>query len=220
MTFLKKYGFYIMILAVISELTMPLVLKNFYPGYNQMTMLISSFGENGSPTKVAFKIWAIADGFLFLLTIPSFYSRFKATSQPLAKWLGIAIAVFGIGDCIITGVFDRSSQAVEFNIESAIHDYASGLGFVALLVGTLILIRLYYLEKNPFMVTVLPLIFIISALFMLLFSAPRIPVIDRVHIPYRGLWQRGNLLFLYLPFFIVSVTGIRRSFKKEEKEQT
>lgn len=208
MDFLKKYGFHLMIVVVISELVLPFVLGSFYPGYNQLSMLISSFGENGSPTKLAFKIWVIIDGFLFLSTVPAFFYRFKETSLPLAKGLAAMIIAFGIGDCIITGLFDRSTEYSGINIEDMIHDYASGAGFLALLIGTGLLYRLYSLEENHLMVTVIPIIFVISALLMLLFALPRIPIIDQLHIPYRGLWQRANLLFLYLPFFLAAIESL------------
>ncbi|WP_339101906.1 DUF998 domain-containing protein [Candidatus Enterococcus clewellii] len=208
MTFLKKYGFYFMVLAILSELILPFILGSFYLNYDSFTMLISSFGEDGSPVKLAFKIWVSINGVLFLLAIPSFYQRFKQTSRPLAKWLSIMIAAFGIGDCIITGLFDQSTNHSEIDIEGMIHNYASGIGFVALLIGTALLFRLYSLENKHFMVTIIPIIFIISLLFMLLFALPKIPILNQVHVPYRGLWQRGNLLFLYLPFLFVALEGL------------
>ncbi|MGX7243234.1 DUF998 domain-containing protein [Enterococcus quebecensis] len=209
MNVLKKYGFLTMILVIISELTVPWILIHFYSGYNPVTMLISDFGEDGSPTKVAFKIWQLIDGSLFLLTIPSFYERFKNTSKPLANWLSVMMATFAIGDCFITGIFDRSTNLDKMAIESLIHDYASGAGFVALLLAILILIKLYRVENHHSFVTKLIIIFIISACFMFLFAAPKIPIINQLNIPYRGLWQRVNLLFLYLPFLFVSFKNLR-----------
>ncbi|MGC6769141.1 DUF998 domain-containing protein [Enterococcus sp. LJL51] len=206
MKHLKKYGFYLLLIAVASELIFPIILAAFYTNYDSFTMLISAFGENGSPTKMAFKIWAIIDGLLLLLTIPAFYERFKVTNRSLAKWLGIMLAVFSTGDCILTGIFDRSAATtIGGEIEEMIHDYASGAGFLALLIGTFILIRLYSLEMNRFMVVVLFITFLISSVFMLLFAAPKIPFLLQLPIPYRGLWQRANLFFLYLPFVLVAI---------------
>lgn len=208
MTFLKRYGFFIMILVILSELIMPFILMSFYPHYDPVIMLISDFGEDGSPTKMVFKMWQLVDGSLILLAVPSFYERFKKTSQPLALWLSIMISAFGIGDCLVTGIFDRSASVATLDIEAMIHDYASGAGFVALLIAIFLLIKLYLFEKNRLAIRVLSTLFILSAWFMFLFAAPKIPIIRELHIPYRGLWQRANLLFLYLPFFFVALNNL------------
>lgn len=214
MVFLKKYGFHLLVLVVISELALPFIFASFYPEYSQTSMLISAFGEIHSPVRVAFKIWQITDGILFILTVPAFYNRFKATSSKQSFWLSLMIAAYGIGDCIITGLFDRSSQTIRFDPEEMLHDYASGAGFIALLVGTFLLIRLYSLENRTSLVKSLWLIFLLSSIFMLLFALPRIPIIDQLHLPYRGLWQRANLLFLYLPFLITALQTIFSQNKK------
>ena len=208
MNVIKKYGFFIMILVIISELTFPFIFAKFYPDYNPVTMLISDFGEDGSPIKTAFKMWQLIDGGLFLLAIPSFYERFKHTSKPLAKWLSIMLVGFAVGDCLITGIFDRSTNASKIDIESIIHDYLSGAGFVALLLAVYILIKLYKVEKRYLFVQILIIIFILSVCFMILFAAPKIPIVNQIPIPYRGLWQRLNLLFLYLPFLLVSLKNL------------
>lgn len=208
MRILKKYGFYIMILTILSELLVPLIFAKMYPNYSQLTMLISDFGEDNSPIQNLFKIWQLTDGILFILTIPSFYEWFRDISQKEAKFLSISIAVYAIGDCLFTALFDRSLET-DFNLASEIHDYGSGVGFVSFLIGTFLLIRLYQVEKDFFMCKLLLSVFILSSIFMILFAAPRIPFIASLNIPYRGLWQRLNLIFLYLPFFIVSVKNIR-----------
>lgn len=205
---LERYGFYLLIVAVISELVLPFVLGRFVPGYNQVEMLISSFGENGVPTQLAFKVWEIINGTLFVLAAPAFYARFEHTSQPLAMWTAICIAIFGIGDCIITGLVDRAGSTKEVGFASLLHNYASGAGFLGLLIGTFLLIWLFYLEQNHMMVITLIIIFVLSSFFMLLFATPKIPIVNSFHVAYRGLWQRLNLLFLYLPFFIVAVQNL------------
>lgn len=207
MYFLKKNGFFIFILAILSELCVPFILAHFYPNYHPLNGLISDFGTNNSPVQNYFKFWQLIDGILFLLGIPSFFYRFQHTSVIFSKWLSIMIAIFALGDCICTSIFDRST-GTEFNLAGLIHEYASGLGFIAFLVGTFILIKLYLLENNQSMVIFLIIIFIISTLFMILFASPNIPILKTMNIPYRGLWQRANLFFLYLPFLVVAIKDI------------
>ena len=66
MELVNRYGFYFLILAVISELALPFVLGHYVKGYSQTEMLISSFGETGMRTKTAFRVWEIVNGVLFI----------------------------------------------------------------------------------------------------------------------------------------------------------
>ncbi|WP_259305118.1 hypothetical protein [Enterococcus asini] len=91
-----------------------------------------------------------------------------------------------------------------------LHNYASGAGFVALLLGTLLLIWLYYQVHNQAMVIAMVIIFLLAGVFMLLFAMPKIPIIKAFQVSHRGLWQRLNLLFLYLPYVLVSVSTIAK----------
>lgn len=210
MEVVNRYGFYFLIVAVFSELALPFVLGHFVSGYSQTEMLISSFGETGMRTKAAFRLWEILNGCLFILAAPAFYHRFTATNPKLALCLGIFIVAFGIGDCIITGLVSRAKTTEEVGFASLLHNYASGAGFVALLLGTLVLMWLYYQEKNQGMVMSMVFIFLLASLFMLLFAMPKLPIIKAFQVSHRGLWQRLNLLFLYLPYVLVSLETLQK----------
>lgn len=118
------------------------------------------------------------------------------------------VVVFGIGDCIITGLFDRAANESEVDFTSLLHNYASGAGFVALLLGTFLLFLLYRQEKNEIFIVFLPLIFIAAMVFMFLFAMPKIPIISQFQVSHRGLWQRLNLWFLYLPYFLSAIQSL------------
>lgn len=208
MKVLERYGFYLLIIAVISELVLPFVLGRYINGYNQVEMLISNFGETNMPTRTAFKIWEIINGSLFVLAAPAFYARFAGTSPKLAWWTAICVVLFGVGDCIITGIVDRANTVDEIGFTSLLHNYASGAGFVALLIGTLLMIWLYHLEQNNLLMSLFILFFVLSSIFMFLFAMPKIPFVSAFQISHRGLWQRLNLLFLYLPFLVVAIGNL------------
>lgn len=202
---LEHYGFYLLVITVISELVLPFVLGSYINGYSQTKMLISSFGQDGMATQWAFKIWEIFDGILFVLAAPAFYARFNSTSHPLALWTAIGLAVFGVGDCIITGLANMDKNEKELGLIGQLHNYASGIGVAGLLIGTFLLIWLFYLERNYSVVWLFSILLFISCFFSFLSSVPRLPNGPILH---RGLWQRLNLLFSYLPFFIVAVRNL------------
>ncbi|MHC5229514.1 DUF998 domain-containing protein [Enterococcus sp. LJL99] len=204
MFFLKNYGYFFMIIAIFSELVVPVIFAHLYPNYNQGTMLISDFGEVGSPVQKYFKIWQLIDGGLFILAAPSFYAHFYSTSPTIALWIGITIVLFGIGDCIFTAIFDRVETS-NFSIQGALHDYGSGVGFVALLINTFLLVMLYARQQQFLMVKIVSVIFALSSICMIFFASPRIPLVRRIDIHYRGFWQRANLFFLYLPLLIIAI---------------
>ena len=208
MKILKEYGFYLLLLAIISEIALPFILARYYPNYSQINNLISTFGETDSPTKWAIKIWEIINGSLFVLSAPAIYERFKETNHRFALILSLLVVVFGLGDCIITGLFDRAANQSEVDFTSLLHNYASGAGFVALLIGTLLLFLLYRQEKNELFTIFLPLIFLAAMVFMFLFAMPKIPIISQFQISHRGLWQRLNLWFLYLPYFLTAIQSL------------
>ena len=57
MEFLRRYGFYFLLAGVVSDFLTPYILGFFYPQLNQMTTVISVFGDVGSPVRKAFLIW-------------------------------------------------------------------------------------------------------------------------------------------------------------------
>ena len=209
MSFLKKYGGLIIGLAMVSELVLPVVLSRFNPAYNPLSQLTSFLAEEGAPTENAYRIWSITNGVFIVLGTPGFYQRFAATSHQISMWLCRMLAVFALASCVLPWVIGRSSPTATTGAQIALSDYASSAGLLALLASLALLTRLYRLEKNPFMSTVLPLMLVIALVSTLLFAIPRIPIINQLHFPYRGLWQRGSLLFTQVPFVIVGIRSIR-----------
>lgn len=203
---IEKYGFWFLVLAVVSEIALPFVLGAFTPNYSQINDLISTFGEDGGTTRIVFKIWQATNGTLFLLAIPAFYAYFKPTSSKLALGLAIMIAVFAIGDCWITALFDQQQNATGWKmIAGMIHEYGTGIGFSGLLIGIFLLWRLVLLQGQKITGMILVGLFGFALFFMLLFSWPRLPILNQWTLPYRGLWQRLNLLFLYLPYTYIAL---------------
>lgn len=208
MNFLKKYGFYLMALAVISEWILPLALAPFVPGYLQFTNLISDFGEVGVPTHMAFKVWEVINGLLFLLSAPAFYEYFKGTSKKLASWFTAMLIIFSMTDCLLTGIFDRALTSNTQSITGMIHNYSSGIGDTALLISMFFLLKLYQKQGKKLITTLLLVAFIVSLGIQFLFVYPRIMPDSQFKIPYRGLWQRLNLWLLYMPFLLISIKNM------------
>ncbi len=62
MDFLRKFGFFFLLLGVLSDFLTPYVLGLYYPELDQMKSVISVFGEVSSPVRKAFLIWSVVSG--------------------------------------------------------------------------------------------------------------------------------------------------------------
>ena len=129
MDFLRKFGFFFLLLGVLSDFLTPYVLGLYYPELDQMKSVISVFGEVSSPVRKAFLIWSVVSGIFFILSLPALYAAFVSTSRVLATLVTAAIAFYGIGDCIFTGLFSINTHESSWNVSTWVHNIGSGLGY-------------------------------------------------------------------------------------------
>lgn len=200
----QRYGIYLLELAIISEIILPFALAIMYPEFDHITMLISEFGNANEQTKLIFRVWMFINGGLFIASSYAVYRRFSLSNSFYAILLSLSIAVFGIGDCVLTSLFETSATGNAHTLSDKIHDMGSAAGFAALLIGVVILIKLYHIEKQKLIVTIIGVCLVFLLFFMLLYSMKRIPVLKAYDLPYRGSWQRLNLIFMYLPYLIMT----------------
>ena len=203
----KEFGFYLMVLVIISETISPFILGYFYPHFNQLNMLMSDFGESGKPTRIAFKIWQIIDGSIYIISAFAFYQCFKSTSKGLAKLLSASIILYALGDCIITGIADRVKNSS--SIIGKIHSDASALSLLAIWIGVIVLILLYKRENNDRFANILKAIFIFATFILIIYSKHKIPILKEFRFPLRGLTQKLCLYSLFLPFLLVSLDKLQ-----------
>ena len=146
MDFLRKFGFFFLLLGVLSDFLTPYVLGLYYPELDQMKSVISVFGEVSSPVRKAFLIWSVVSGIFFILSLPALYAAFVSTSRVLATLVTAAIAFYGIGDCIFTGLFSINTHESSWNVSTWVHNIGSGLGYSGFLLFPVLLFLIY--RKN------------------------------------------------------------------------
>lgn len=96
-----------------------------------MTTVISVFGDVDSPVRRAFLVWSVVSG-LFVLSLPALYHLFIGTSKTLAILAVATVGLYGIGDCIFTGLFSINTNESSWNLSTWIHNMGSGLGYAEL----------------------------------------------------------------------------------------
>lgn len=199
MTILKKLSPLFLICAVIGDFSLPYYLGRFYSDFNQMTMIISQLGEPTSPVQNYFNNGSVVTGTLFVLASFGIYNFFQSESKRFAQIIAGAIALYGFGDCILTGLVHISESASFFSPAYFLHAAFSGISMVAMMFVPLLLACQAALKQQKVLSLSYSVCLIGSILALLLFAAYYLPVIGRWLSSTRGFWQRLSLFFLYLP---------------------
>ena len=199
MTILKKLSPLFLICAVIGDFSLPYYLGSFYSDFNQMTMIISQLGEPTSPVQNYFNNGSVVTGTLFVLASFGIYNFFQSESKRFAQIIAGAIALYGFGDCILTGLVHISESASFFSPAYFLHAAFSGISMVAMMFVPLVLAYQAALNQQKVLSLFYSICLIVSILALLLFAAYYLPVIGRWLSSTRGFWQRLSLFFLYLP---------------------
>ena len=197
-----------LLIAMAGDLIVSFILSYFYKGYSNLKMSISALGNPKSPVRLPFNIWMLIEGLLFLIALPAIYNYFNPVSPKLTITLLILIAVFAIGACIFTCFFSVNESKEITTVASKIHGAGSALGFCLFLFVPLIIAILYLKsDENLFGIISLPC-FALSLVFFALFIMSDKENFASTVIANEGLWQRLNLIFMYLPLCFVCVQRI------------
>ena len=202
------FGWYALLIAIIGDLLVSTILSLFYKEYSIATMSISALGNPKSPVRLPFNIWMFLEGILFLLSLPVLYNRYHLISGWITIVLIAFIAVFGIGACIFTAFFSVNETKDIVTISSKIHGAGSALGFIVFLFVPLLLAMLSFIDGEIIIGVISIICFIISLVFFVLFVMSDKQEFANTVISNEGLWQRLNLIFMYLPLAIVSIQNI------------
>ena len=205
---MNKYGWFALLIAMCGDLLFSLILSFFYTGYSNLTMSISALGNPNSPVRIPFNIWMVIEGLLFLISLPAFYKTYHSVSAGLTITILIFIGAFAIGACIFTGFFSVNETKDIVTTASKIHGAGSTIGFMLFLFVPLLTGILSFKGQDNALGVICIISFILSLVFFTLFVMSDKPEFANTIIRYEGLWQRLNLLFMYIPLVTVSVKAI------------
>lgn len=211
MNIIITFGWYALLIAVIGDLLVSSILSLFYKEYNILKMSISALGNPHSLVRVQFNIWMFIEGVLFLTALPAIYKQYYSTSGWITIILISFIAVFGIGACIFTAFFSVNETKNKVTTASKIHGAGSALGFMLFLFVPLLIAVLSLKNSETVTGGIGIICFILSLVFFVMFVMSDKEKFAKTVISNEGLWQRLNLIFMYLPLAIVSVQYILKS---------
>lgn len=205
---LTKYGWYAILFAIMGNLLIPFILAPFYRGYSHTSMAISALGNPQSPVRVVFNLWMLLEGLLFLFAVPAIYNYYNCISKLLTGITIAFIILFAVGACIFTCFFSVNETKDVVTTASKIHGIGSVIGFMVFLFVPLLLSILEFRSNHKTYAIIAAASFIMAFLFFVLFVMSDKPQFSNTLIAKEGLWQRLNLVFMYLPIGVISIRNI------------
>lgn len=198
-------GPYLLLTAMAGDLLVSVILPLFYKGYSSLKMSISALGNPSSPVRIPFNIWMLIEGMLFLLALPSVHSKFHSLSGVVTVLLILFISVFAVGACIFTCFFSVNESKDVVTAESKIHGIGSVTGFMLFLFVPVLTAILSFKAGDKAAGAACIVSFVLSLVFFSLFVMSDKEEFKDTVINNEGLWQRLNLLFMYLPVALAAV---------------
>ena len=203
-----RFGWYALLIAMAGDIIVSLLLPVFYKGYSVSGMSISALGNPQSPVRLPFNIWMLIEGLLFLAAIPAIYNFYSPVSKGLTITSAIFIAVFAVGACIFTCFFSVNESKDVVTLASKIHGAGSIIGFMLFLFVPLLVAILSFKSKDGAAGWISIVSFVLALVFFTLFVMSDKEEFSKTFIANEGLWQRLNLVFMYLPLGITAVKRI------------
>lgn len=208
MEYINKYGFHALLAAMAGDIIISLLLPLFYGGYSSMKMSISALGNPQSPVRLPFNLWMLAEGLLFLVALPALHKHYAVVSGGLTNTLVAFVAVFAVGACIFTCFFSVNESKDVVTLASKIHGAGSILGFMLFLFVPLLVALLSFKGGEKPLGAICIFCFAAALIFFALFVMSDKQEFAGTFIANEGLWQRLNLVFMYLPLAIVAAENI------------
>lgn len=199
MSYLKKYSPLFLTVAVIGDFSVPYILGLFDSHFHQITDIISKLGETTSPMANYFNHASILTGSLFVLSSLGSVTYFPQEPKRFHQLLSFSLALYGFGDCILSGLIRIGAHQSFFSLPYLLHASFTGLGMLGMMFLSIICGSRMYEKGKRSWANFYMLCLLGSLVFFALFAAYYLPYIGSFLTPTRGLWQRLSLLFLYLP---------------------
>ena len=206
-----RFGWWALLIAMAGDILVSLILPLFYSGYSITKMSISALGNPQSPVRLPFNLWMLIEGVLFLCALPAVYKRYHPVSGRLTVTLLIFTAVFAVGACIFTCFFSVGETKDAVTTASKIHGAGSVTGFMLFLFAPLITAILSFRNSESVIGIISVISFAAALVFFTLFIMSDKEEFAGTVINSEGLWQRLDLLFVYLPLAAVSVKMILKN---------
>ena len=205
---MNKFFWIALIIAMTGDILVSWLLALFYKDYSNVKMSISALGNPNSPVRNIFNVWMLIEGILFLAALPAIYKCYHEVSGGLTYTLMTFVAIFAIGACIFTCFFSVNESKDVVTTASKIHGAGSVIGFMLFLFVPLLIAILSFKNEQSAIGVISIICFVAALVFFALFVMADKEEFANTAIANEGLWQRLNLIFMYLPVFIIAFNAL------------
>jgi len=196
-------SFIVLLIAVLSDLFIPIIIGTKYPGYNHCVQTISTLGTEKSPVQKYQCINLIIVGVLFIIFSLGQYFIFDQKSWA-HNWYTAGIVIFAIG-CIFAGLFPEDIKGIAETSSGKIHGITSGIGFLFLILNPLWAVWIKEFSGFRTFNIIFFILGIVTFTFFLISENK-----NNGFLRFTGLFQRLNLVFLY-GALVLNYLGLRGS---------
>lgn len=190
-------------IALVLDLIIPFLLAPAYKGYQHMTQVMSVLGNDSAPLHVIYNIWLIVLGIVLIINDFQICKIVSQYSTLLGVLLFVAILIYAIGGCILSGLFSVGETKTLDTFSQKVHGYGSVIGFM-ILVFTPLLFGIYGFKAERMTFAICSLVcFVLAIISFVFFVLADKPNFQNTMIAYEGLWQRLSLMFMYIPMACV-----------------
>lgn len=185
----------------------PYVLGLYYPELDQMKSVISVFGEVSSPVRKRFLFGLWFQG--------SFHPVIACIVCCICKYISCvsylvtaAIAFYGIGDCIFTGLFSINTHESSWNVSTWVHNIGSGLGYSGFIVSSssFLIYRKWANGRKP----LIPWTVCDQFAFAAIYGLARIPSINSWPLLNKIGFAKESVFFNYVPIAWLSILHLKQ----------
>lgn len=207
MNYLHNKLFLFAAAVCLCDCLLPFVLALFYPGYNHLTMVISSLGSKSSPVHTVFSIWMVCLGCSQIIIAILLFRDYSKIAFISSMFFIAIIFIYAIADCILSGFFAVGETKEMVTTAQKIHGYGSAIGCtIFVFIGLVCFFMLKNTNRNAAVVSLVSFIFALIT-FGIFIAGENIPKDAKGFmklLSYEGLWQRVSFVFMYLPIVVTS----------------
>jgi hypothetical protein len=184
-----------------------------YPGYNQLFDTMSSLGSSASPVSDIISMFWIILGILMITFAFGFRAAYASDRYvKIVFWL---LIFYGLGEGLGSGFFKADRVSGSFTTSYILHDILGGAGVFAILILPLIVRKIKPYFSGPGFIRFSYITFILSTVFLILFSFRFLDNGENIVAKYKGLWQRLFVMVFYIYMITIAIKMASKTIRQD-----
>jgi len=224
--FLVIFAAFICLAAFSGDFIVTFNLGKQYPGYNQVSDVMSLLGSTESPVSAEMSFWWIILGVLLIIFAAGFRIAYSGTGKfiKIAFWM---IVIYAIGEDMGSGIFKADTIEGSMTTSYLIHNIFGGAGICGILFLPLAVEKIIPLSESAAFRLFSRSVLVAGLILLFLFSFRLISIGNNFVERSAGLWQRLFALDYYLYLIVIAslmfkralITGADRIIKAKQNRK-